>query len=108
MRSRIRRRLEERISAEPDHRHLVNQLLLLPAAPIGAIHAFCKRLITEHFFELGLDGGFRVIDADEQSLLKAEALNRTLLWAWDQPLEPGLEALLPAVPWTVLKPKSSI
>ena len=62
--------------------------------PISTIHAFCKRLITEHFFELGLDGGFRVIDADEQSLLKAEALNRTLLWAWDQPdLEPGLEAL---------------
>jgi len=94
MQTRIRRHLERLISAEPANRHLVNQLLLLPAADISTIHAFCKRLISEHFFELGLDGGFRVIDPDEQSLLKAEALDRTLVWAWDQnDLQQGLEAL---------------
>nr|MBP8303662.1 UvrD-helicase domain-containing protein [Phycisphaerae bacterium] len=94
MRSRIHGEVQRRIDADPADLHLADQLLLLPAADISTIHAFCKRLISESFFEIGLDGGFRVIDPDEQSLLKAEALDRTLEWAWDQQgLEQGLEAL---------------
>ncbi len=94
MRTRIGAQLEREAAASPDNRHLANQILLLPAADISTIHAFCKRLLTDHFFELGLDGGFRVIDPDEQSLLKAEALDRTCVWAWDQPdLQEGLESL---------------
>lgn len=94
MRTHIHREVQRRMAANPADRHLANQLLLLPAADISTIHAFCSRLIRESFFEIGLDGGFRVVDPDEQSLLKAEALDRTLEWAWDQPnLTQGLEAL---------------
>jgi len=71
------------------------QLVLLGAADISTIHSFCKRLITEHFYELGLDPTFGIIDADEAKLLKAETLEKTIDWAWKQPnLADGLRQLL--------------
>jgi len=74
---------------------LHRQLMLLPAADIGTIHSFCKRIISEHFYELGLDPGFGIIDGDEQKLLKAEVLAETMDWAWRQNnLEQALSLLL--------------
>ncbi|MBN2456762.1 MAG: helicase-exonuclease AddAB subunit AddA [Sedimentisphaerales bacterium] len=64
--------------------HLRHQLVLLAGADISTVHSFCKRLITEHFYKLGLDPTFRVIDADEQKLLKTETLEATIEWAWQQ------------------------
>jgi len=94
MRSRIAEQLEAAI-AEGAERHLRHQLILLGGADIGTIHSFCKRLITEYFYKLGLDPMFRVIDADEQRLLKAEVLEKTVDWAWGQShLAQGLEQLL--------------
>ena len=94
MRTRIREQLTAAAARDKGLGHLQKELLLLPAARISTIHAFCKRLITEHFHLLGLDPGFRLIDTDEQRLLKTEALEQTLNWAWEQPdLLPGLKAL---------------
>mgnify|MGYP000916900554 CR=1 FL=1 len=94
MRSRIARRLRDAFHQTRDPR-LVRQLTLLQAADISTIHAFCKRLITEHFHELSLDPSFRVVDADEALLLKAEVLEETVNWAWEQPhLVERLPALL--------------
>ncbi|MCK5473688.1 MAG: UvrD-helicase domain-containing protein, partial [Planctomycetes bacterium] len=59
-------------------------LMLLDAAQIGTIHSFCKRLITEYFYELKLDPTFGIIDSDEQKLIKADALEKTIEWAWQQ------------------------
>ena len=76
-------------------RHLRYQLLLLAAADISTIHSFCKRLITEYFYELDLDPTFRVIESDEAKLLKSEVLEKTINWAWQQGnLQQGLERLL--------------
>ena len=58
--------------------------MLLQASDISTIHSFCKRLITENFYKLSLDPTFRVIDGDEQKLLKAEVLEETIDWAWKQ------------------------
>jgi len=94
MRSRIAKRLRDAHRQTRDPR-LVRQLTLLQAADISTIHAFCKRLITEHFHELSLDPSFRVIDADEAMLLKTEVLQETVNWAWEQPhLVEGLHTLL--------------
>jgi ATP-dependent helicase/nuclease subunit A len=83
MRSRIAEQLRDAFLEKKDQ-HLRAQLLLLQGADISTIHSFCKRLITEHFHELGLDPTFRVIDSDEQRLLKAEVLEKTIEWAWAQ------------------------
>ncbi len=94
MRSRIAERLKDAFEAKPDS-HLRYQLMLLQGADISTIHSFCKRLITEHFYKLGLDPTFSVIDSDEQKLLKAEALEKTIDWAWQQNnLQAALEQLL--------------
>jgi ATP-dependent helicase/nuclease subunit A len=64
--------------------YLRRQLLMLDAANISTIHSFCHRLIIEHFYELGIDPAFRIIDDDEQRLLKAVTLDETIEWAWAQ------------------------
>ncbi|MHC4575589.1 MAG: UvrD-helicase domain-containing protein, partial [Planctomycetota bacterium] len=93
MRSRIACRLKDAFLQKQDP-HLRSQLLLLQAADISTIHSFCKRLITEHFYKLDLDPTFRVIDADEQRLLKAQILEKTVEWAWEQShLAQGLRQL---------------
>jgi ATP-dependent helicase/nuclease subunit A len=87
MRRRIAEMLRQQIEASQDaeiRRHLRRQLVLLSAADISTIHSFCKRIITEHFHLLGLDPTFRVLDADEAKLLKAEVLEKTIDWAWQQ------------------------
>ncbi len=94
MRSRIGEQLEDAFLESGNH-HLRLQLVLLQAADIGTIHSFCKRLITEYFYKLGLDPTFGIIDGDEARLLKAEALEKTIEWAWGQSnLVQALEQLL--------------
>jgi ATP-dependent helicase/nuclease subunit A len=94
MRSRIGEQLKDAFLESGD-RHLRLQLMLLQAADISTIHSFCKRLITEYFYKLGLDPTFGIIDGDEARLLKAEALEKTIEWAWQQSnLVQGLEQLL--------------
>ena len=83
MRSRIAQQLKDAF-LESGNPHLRQQLVLLDAADISTIHSFCKRLITEYFYKLDLDPTFSVIDADEARLLKAEALEETIDWAWQQ------------------------
>ena len=87
MRSRIAKQLRSEMETTADaalRRHLRRQLILLGAADISTIHSFCKRIITEHFYEIGLDPTFRIIDADEAKLLKTEILEKTIDWAWKQ------------------------
>jgi len=94
MRSRIGEQLKDAFLESGD-RHLRLQLMLLQAADISTIHSFCKRLITEYFYKLGLDPTFGIIDGDEARLLKAESLEKTIEWAWRQSnLVQPLEQLL--------------
>ena len=94
MRSRITGQLKKLFHEKPDN-HIRRQLMLIQGADISTIHSFCKRLITEYFYKLGLDPTFGVIDGDEQKLLKTEALEKTIDWAWQQSnLQTALEQLL--------------
>jgi len=95
MRTRIREKLMTAAQHDPSARRLQHEVLCLPAASISTIHAFCKQIITEHFHTLGLDPSFRLMDTDEQRLLKTEILKQVLDWAWQQEgLAQGLKALL--------------
>jgi ATP-dependent helicase/nuclease subunit A len=97
MEQRIREQLEARLLEEPGGRNLQMQLILLAGADIGTIHSFCRKIILEHFYALsgeGVDPAFRVIDDDEQQLLKMDALDKTLRWAWeDENLRDGMVSL---------------
>jgi ATP-dependent helicase/nuclease subunit A len=94
MRRRIAEQLRD-VYLESRNPHLYHQLILLQGADISTIHSFCKRLITEYFYKLRLDPTFRVIDSDEAKLLKAEVLEKTIDWAWEQEyLVQGLHQLL--------------
>ncbi|MBN1391224.1 MAG: helicase-exonuclease AddAB subunit AddA [Sedimentisphaerales bacterium] len=93
MRARIGEQLKDAFLESGD-KHLRLQLMLLQSADISTIHSFCKRLITEFFYKLGLDPTFGIIDGDEARLLKTEALEKTIEWAWQQSnLVQGLEQL---------------
>jgi len=81
MKSRIADELRKVARATGSH-FLRHQLLLLDAAHISTIDAFCKRIITENFYVLGIDPTFRIIDPDEQKLLKSELLEETVEDAW--------------------------
>ncbi len=94
MRSRIAERLR-RESMTTHNPFLRAQLLQLDTAWISTLHSFCKRILTEFFYEQSLDPAFRILDADEQMLLKNETLQQIIEEAWEDPeLSPGLEQLL--------------
>ncbi|MFC1738040.1 helicase-exonuclease AddAB subunit AddA [Planctomycetota bacterium] len=94
MRQRIAEQLTD-VYSKTKQPHLRRQILLLSGADISTIHSFCKRLITEFFFQLSLDPTFRVIDEDQQQLIKADVLEQTIDWAWqEEHLTNALEQLL--------------
>jgi len=94
MSSRIGQKLHEMLKGNPSS-YLRHQLLLLDSANISTIHSFCKKIITEYFYLLGIDPAFRMIDPDEQKLLKTEILNQVIEYAWsDDSLAGGLRELL--------------
>ena len=94
MRCRIAENLRVQLSKKSDV-YLRRQLLALDAAHISTIHSFCKRIITEHFHALAVDPTFRIIDSDEQALLKFNVLNQIIEEAWNDPaLSMGMNKLL--------------
>ncbi|TFG50525.1 MAG: helicase-exonuclease AddAB subunit AddA [Candidatus Brocadiia bacterium] len=93
MRSRIADQLRSAFGESKDS-HLRRQLMLMAGADISTIHSFCRKIITEYFYKLGIDPSFRVMDDDEQRLLKDQCLEKTIAWAWQQDdLTVGLEHL---------------
>ncbi len=55
---------------------LEKQLDLLPTASISTIHAFCKGLLSEFFYEVGLDPTFTILDDKNTKLLVNRAIDR--------------------------------
>src|SRR6266511_3600885 len=70
LRSRIRARL-----LEAGHASLARDL---DAAWISTIHGFCLRLLRAYPTAAGLDPRFRVVDASQASVLRAEAFASAL------------------------------
>ena len=81
MKSRIAQKLQNQI-AKTQNKHLRCQNIMLDAAHISTIHSFCKRVITQNFHLLDIDPTFRIIDSDQQTLLKSEILAETIQNAW--------------------------
>jgi ATP-dependent helicase/nuclease subunit A len=75
MRQRLRVELEKKAAdALPEDTHWLRQLALFDLAHIGTLHAFCLRLVREHFHELGLDPQLAMLDEGEARQLATETL----------------------------------
>ncbi|HWE04985.1 MAG TPA: helicase-exonuclease AddAB subunit AddA [Tepidisphaeraceae bacterium] len=71
MRTRINQALRARHAVDPSER-LARQLALVEQAQVSTLHAFCAKLLRQHFHLVGLDPGFRVLDGQEAGLLRKE------------------------------------
>jgi len=77
MKERISEALTKSLETETNSKkllHLMRQTSRLPAASISTIHAFCLRLVKDHFHILNLDPAFRVGDQTELSLLQSQIM----------------------------------
>lgn len=78
MRHRLALALEVRLRAEPEDAWIAEQRALLDTAYVSTLHAFCLRLVREHFHDLELDPQFTVQD-EVQNRVQRTAVLRDLL-----------------------------
>ncbi len=78
MRERIERRLREGLVAMPESRLVRQALDDVGPAWIMTIHAFCRRVLVEHFHRAGLPPSPRVPDGAELIELELDAIEATL------------------------------
>lgn len=79
MRSRIGEALNAVLNkpelTDPDlRRHVQRQLVLLNAANISTLHAFCQSLVRQYFYLLQIEPNFRIANDTEITLIKSDVL----------------------------------
>ncbi|WP_094603046.1 ATP-dependent helicase/nuclease subunit A [Sporomusa silvacetica DSM 10669] len=55
-------------------RHVERQLVLLSAANISTLHAFCQGIVRQYFYLLAIEPNFRVANDTEVTLIKSDVL----------------------------------
>ena len=83
LRGKIAAKLAERIAAEPENRHLQQQVQRLYLAKISTVHAFCADLLREYAYRLDVAPDFRVGDENECRELRETAMSRVLDAAYE-------------------------
>lgn len=83
LRGKIAERLTERISREPENRHLQNQMQRLVLTKISTVHGFCGDLLREYAYQLDLSADFRVADENECQELRDQLLTDILEKAYE-------------------------
>ncbi len=89
LRGKIAAKLSEKLSDDPENRHLQRQLQRLYLAKISTVHAFCTDLLRQHAHETDIAADFRVGDENECRQLREQAMQGLLDEAYadwiDQP-----------------------
>ncbi|HEX3718231.1 MAG TPA: UvrD-helicase domain-containing protein [Verrucomicrobiae bacterium] len=75
VRQRLRAALE---AASMATARRAEQLALLETAHISTLHSFCFRLVSQHFYELGLEPRVTVLSNEETELLARQTLDAVL------------------------------
>src|SRR5271154_1355808 len=75
MRKRLRDALER---AQSSSTRLAEQLALLETAHICTLHSFCFELVSQHFYELGLDPQLTIMSNEESRALARRTLDDVL------------------------------
>lgn len=91
MRHRIRTALQKRLAEAPEDLRLAEQMALLDTAFISTLHAFCLRLLREHFHELQIDPQLNVLDDQQTRPLAKEVLEQILQRAYNDASDRGAQ-----------------
>lgn len=83
LRGKIAAKLSERVAAEPENRHLQQQMQRLYLAKISTVHALCADLLREYAYRLDIAPDFRVGDENECRELRETAMSRILEDAYE-------------------------
>ncbi len=78
VRTRLNRKLTERILSDPENEWLRRQHTMLQSAHISTIHSFCFSLMREQFAALDISAGFRQMDETEEPDVRAAAVRQVL------------------------------
>lgn len=78
LRGKIAAKLTERIAAEPENRHLQQQMQRLYLAKISTVHAFCTDLLRDYAYRLDISGDFRVAEENECLELQMHVMEQLL------------------------------
>ena len=71
MKTRIQAALRQQMAQHPSDR-LARQIDLAEHAHVSTVHGFCARLLRQNFTLAGIDPEFRILDADEATLLRTD------------------------------------
>ncbi len=74
MRERIAAAVTKKLEDDPDNKHLQKQETLLHNAQITTIDSFCSYLLHNNFADIGLDPGFRQMDAQEAQIVMKDVM----------------------------------
>ena len=83
LRGKIAAKLTERISWEPENKHLQKQLQRLYLTQISTVHGFCSAILREYAYRIDLAPDFRVADEAECTDLKSTVLKDLLDRAYE-------------------------
>lgn len=78
MKARLSDKLSQMIAENPSDLNLHRQQMLLKSTDIGTIHSFCKALLQENFFKLGISPKIKIISENEGAVINADAMQETL------------------------------
>jgi ATP-dependent helicase/nuclease subunit A len=78
MKDKIRKSLDSMLDENPGDTNLLRQITLLNNAQITTIDSFCLWIIRNHFPEVNLDPGFRIMDEGEKKLIENDVLEDVL------------------------------
>lgn len=78
MKDKIRKALDSMLDEKPGDVNLLRQITLLNNAQITTIDSFCLWIIRNHFPEVNLDPGFRIMDEGEKKLIENDVLEDVL------------------------------
>lgn len=78
MKDKIRKALDSMLDENPGDVNLLRQITLLNNAQITTIDSFCLWIIRNHFPEVNLDPGFRIMDEGEKRLIENDVLEDVL------------------------------
>ena len=84
LRGKIAAKLTERISKEPENRHLQKQMQRLFLTKISTVHGFCGDVLREYAYQLDISADFRVADENESRELRERVLSDLLDQAYEQ------------------------
>ena len=89
LRGKIAAKLTEAIAANPENRHLQQQMQRLFLTKISTVHGFCGDLLREFAYKLDLSADFRVADENECREIRETVLSDLLDRAYETAGENG-------------------